>query len=139
MIFFTEEKTLNMSAGIFPFLENNNITKNCIVVPGTLDIGKWFRPSDFAFYLKSNHNNFKIEEDEIYQYIKFHTDEKIIFKQFQINEKLNKYLLDITSAKEFRKVKNRSLENYYSMLKHKKYIIKEIKNNLIESIGKQNV
>jgi hypothetical protein len=136
MIFFTEEKTLNMSAGIFPFLENNNITRNCITVPGTFDIGKWFRLTDFAFYLKNNINKFEIEENETYQYIKFNTNDKIIFKQFKINEKLNKYLLDITNAKEFRKIKIRSLENYYSMLKHKKYIIKEIKNNLVENIKK---
>jgi hypothetical protein len=120
-----------MSAGIFPFLENNNITNKCITIPGTFDIGKWFRLTDFAFFLK-NSEVFEIEENEIYQYIQFHSDDKIIFKQFKINEQLNKYLFDITSAKEFRKIKIRSLQNYYLMLKHKKHIIKEIKNNLIE-------
>jgi len=130
-VFFTEEKSLEMSASIFPYLENNNITKRCILIPGTLDIGKWFRIMDFAFYLKKEYDEFEILQNEIYQYVKFNTDKKIIFKQFIITEKIEKYLTDIIHAKEFRKIKTRSLNDYYSMLKHKKYIIKEIKNNLI--------
>jgi hypothetical protein len=68
-IFFTEDKSLTMSAGIFPFLENNNITKRCVVIPGIVDIGKWFRVLDFAFYLKNEYDTFQIEENEIFQYI----------------------------------------------------------------------
>lgn len=130
-VFFTEEKSLQMSAGVLPFFENNNITQKCITIPGIIDVGKWFRQLDFAFYLKNNFNNFCIEENEIFQYIKFYTKEKIKFKQFKINGQLNKYLIDIEKSKDSRKVKNRLLENYYQMFKHKKYIIKEIKNNLI--------
>ena len=130
-IFFTEKKSLTMSSGIFPFLENNNITKNCITVPGKLDIGKWFRQLDFAFYLKNKENIFKIEEDEIFQYIGFETKEKIIFKQFRSTEIIKKYLLDIEKSKDFRPNKRRLLENYYLMFNHKKLIIEEIKRNLI--------
>jgi hypothetical protein len=130
-VFFTEEKNLEMSANIFPYLEDNNITKNCIIVPGTVNIGQWFRVTDFVFYLKNNQNKFEIKEEEIYQYIKFNTNKKIIFKQFIINDKINKYLLDVSSARKFRETKNRQLRDYYLMLKHKKYIIKEIKSSLI--------
>lgn len=130
-VFFTEKKSLNMSASMFPYLEDNNITKNCIPVPGTFDIGKWFRATEFGFYLKANINEFNISQNEIYQYIKFHTNDKIIFKQFMINEKIKKYLLDIDVSKNHRKIKNIPLQDYYLMLKHKKYIIDEIKNNLI--------
>jgi hypothetical protein len=131
-VFFTEEKSLNMSAGILPFMEDNNITKRCVTIPGTLDIGKWFRLTDFAFYLKKDYNDFKIKEDEIFQYIKFDTKEKIIFKQFRVNEKINEYFLDIINAKSSRINKPRILKSYYSMFNHKKNIIKEIKNNLID-------
>ena len=37
---------------------------------------------------------------------------------------------DIDKAKASRKIKIRSLEEYYLMLKHKKYIINEIKSDL---------
>lgn len=130
-VFFTEKKSLKMSASVFPYLEDNNITKTCIPVPGIFDIGKWFRVTEFGFYLRDNINEFKISQDEIYQYIKFQTNNKIIFKQFIINEKIKKYLLDVNVSKNYRKIKNRSLQEYYLMLKHKKYIIDEIKNNLI--------
>jgi hypothetical protein len=130
-IFFTEEKSLQMSTGLFPYLEDNNITKRCILVPGQMDIGKWFRTIEFVFYLKSKYKEFKISENEIYQYIKFNTEDKIIFKQFTTNEKIEKYLKDSTSSKNYRKKQNRPITNYYDMLKHKKHIIKEIKKNLI--------
>ena len=130
-IFFTEEKSLQMSAGIFPYLEDNNITERCIVIPGQIDIGKWFRPIEFAFYLKSKYKEFKINEKEVYQYIKFNTEDKIIFKQFKANEKIKEYIKDVTNSKNFIKKQHRLITNYYDMLNHKKYIIKEIKNNLI--------
>jgi hypothetical protein len=100
-------------------------------IPGSFDIGKWFRATEFSFYLRNNIDKFNIVQDEVYQYIKFHTDDKIIFKQFMINEKIKKYLSDVDFSKEYRKATNKSLQEYYFMLKHKKHIIKEIKNNLI--------
>ena len=130
--FFTEEKSLLMSAGILPFLENNNITKRCNIIPGTFDIGKWFRIVEFAFYLKEDYDEFKIEEDEIFQYIKFHTEEKIIFKQFKVTPEILSFLFDSENAKISRRFKLRPLEEYYSMVKHKKNIINKIKNNLID-------
>jgi hypothetical protein len=131
-IFFTEKNSLKMSAGMLPFLEDNEITKRCIPIPGIFDIGKWFRPTEFAFYLKNNYNRFEIKEEDIFQYIKFYTEEKIIFKQFYASEKIMKYAGDVTKAKDYRVNKTRQLQSYYSMLKHKKNIIKEIKNNLIK-------
>lgn len=128
-IFFTEEKSLEVSAGIFPFLENNNITSNCSIIPGTMDIGKWFRVLDYVFFLKGN--KFKINEDEIYTYIQFHTKEKIVLKQFRFNDLLFQYMGDTDKARKNRKDKFRDLSEYYFMFKNKKKIIREIKNNLI--------
>jgi len=131
VIFFTEESSLEMSTGIFPFLENNNITERCSVIPGTFDIGKWFRPVDFAFYLNKNYNSFKIEEDEIYQYISFDTDEKIIFKKFMPNQKLFDFANSAVQSATNRRSKNRPLESYYKTFGIKNKILKEIKENLI--------
>ena len=131
LIFFTEEQSLNMSLGILPYFEDNEITKRCMLIPGKLDIGKWFRIIDYAFFLKNNINVFKIKEEDVYQYIKFETDQKIEFKQFKSTELINKYILDITSSKNHRKPKIRDLSEFYETMRHKKYIIKEIKNNLL--------
>lgn len=129
-VFFTKEKSLLMSV-INPYMEDNNITKKCIPIPGSVDIGKWFRTTDFAFFLKKEYNVFNIEEEEIFQYIKFHTDKKIIFKQFKVNKKISEYLSDVNNAKNSRVSKLRKIEEYYDMFKNKKQIIKEIENNII--------
>lgn len=131
-IFFTEEKSLLMSGGISPFLEDNNITKRCMVIPGTFDIGKWFRPLEFAFYLKQNYDEFIIEEEEVFQYIKFNTKEKIVFKQFKVTSEINEILVDTDTAKNSRKKKLRDLKEYYDMMKNKKHLINLIKKNVLD-------
>jgi len=114
-----------------PYLEDNNITDRCIVLPGELDIGKWYRNTDLAFYLKQNINEFQIEEGEIYGYIKFHTDQKINFIQYRQTEKLNTLLLDTIRSKNNKK-KVFSMEKFYSLFNTKKIILKEIKENILD-------
>lgn len=130
-IFFTEEKSLKLSVGIQPFFEQNEVSKRCMNIPGTLDIGKWFRNIDYAFYLRNEYNDFVIKEDDIYQYIQFYTDKKIIFKQFYFTEYLRQQHNSVGNARAFRPEKFRKLEEYYSIFKNKDRIIKEIKNNLV--------
>lgn len=130
IMFFTEEKSLRISTGIHPFFEENEVSKRCMTIPGTLDIGKWFRQIDFAFFIKNEYNEFIINENDIYQYIQFHTDKKIIFKQFYMNDYLNNQHRAVDGAKYNRPEKFRKLEEYYNMFKNKNNIIKEIKKNL---------
>jgi hypothetical protein len=131
-LFFTEESSLELSIGIFPSFENNFITQNTAVIPGTMDIGKWFRPIDFAFYLKNDQKSFHIKEGDIFQYIQFNTKEKIVFKQFMINDKLSACIDSVLKGKQNRPIKKLgNLEEYYNMMKNKKMIIREIKDNLI--------
>jgi hypothetical protein len=130
MIFFTDESSLLMSGDLFPYLEDNNITERCIVYPGQFDIGRWYRPVEFAFKLKDRYNTFKIEAGEIYQYIRFHTDNNIKFIQFRDTPKLNGMLKDITETRSYKKGIF-SLDYYYERFKLKKLIMKEIKENLL--------
>jgi hypothetical protein len=129
-IFFTEKDSLPVTMSLSPYFEDNNITDRCIVIPGELDIGKWFRNTDLAFYLKRNYNEFCIEEGEIYCYMKFHTDKKINFIQYRQTEKLNLMLVDILRSKNNKK-KVFSMEKFYSMFRTKKIILEEIKKNII--------
>ena len=129
-IFFTEKDSLVLSLSA-PILEDSDIAKDCIFIPGKLDIGKWFRQIDIAFYLRKDINSFKVKENDTLNYLTFNTNEKIIFKQFMMNDSIMKYLLSVDNSKNNRKRKSRNIEDYYSMLKNKKRIIKEIKNSLI--------
>jgi hypothetical protein len=130
-VFFTDHPSLPVTMSLPPYLEDNNITDRCIVLPGELDIGKWYRNTDLAFYLKQNINEFQIEEGEIYGYIKFHTDQKINFIQYRQTEKLNTLLLDTIRSKNNKK-KVFSMEKFYSLFNTKKIILKEIKENILD-------
>ena len=131
-IFFTEDESLPATLSIPPYLEDNNITERCIIMPGELDIGKWFRNIDMSFYLKNKYDEFVIEEGEIFSYIKFHTDKKINFIPFRQTPKLNELLFDQINSKSNKK-KIFSIDKFYSIFNTKKLIIKEIKDNLLEN------
>jgi len=127
-IFFSDEPSLNVTFYEYPFLEDNNVTERCIIPSGTYDIGKWFRNSEFSFFLKNQFNEFKIEKDEIYSYIRFHTNKEINFLQFRYSHKLNDFNND---GFQLSKSPLYKLENYYKNFKNKKLILKEIRENLI--------
>lgn len=127
-IFFTEEKSLEVTFYEYPALEDNNITKRCMIPAGKFDIAKWFRNSEFAFILKDGFNEFKIETGEVYSYIRFHTDEKINFKQFRMTDKLYQYARDCFYLQNSRLG---ALINYYKTFKSKKLVLREIKENLL--------
>jgi len=130
-LFFTDEPSLEVTFYEYPCFEDNNITQRCIPIAGKFDIGRWFREvSEFAFYLKDPHQSFKIEKDEVYSYMRFHTNEKINFIEFNYSDKLRQF--NQQSFKAISKVPRlKKLENYYKMLRHKKLILKEIKENTI--------
>lgn len=130
LIFFTSENSLPVTYPIHPYLEDNNVTERVMPITGTFDIGKWFRPLDYAFMIKEKFSCFKIEKEEVFAYIKFHTEKKISFKQFVITPELTNFTKDCTILTKYAPLK--SLENYYKLFKTKKLILKEIERNLAE-------
>ena len=119
-IYFTDAPSLNVTFYEYPYLEDNNITSRCMPVAGQFNIGKWFRSSEFAFYLKSGVDTFKVERGEIYSYMRFHTDEKINFVQFRYTKNLDEFQKEGFALTH---LKLRKLETYYSMFKNKKKIL----------------
>lgn len=128
-LFFTDKESLLVNFYEYPFLENNNITKSCYFIPGTYDIGKWFRNTEFAFYLKDDVDTFKIEKNEVFSYITFLTKEKINFIQFAFNDEIHNFLIDGGNIAQRYSYKN--LKNYYDSFKNKKRILKTIEKNLV--------
>ena len=53
-IYFTDSSNLDVTFYEYPYLDDNIITSRCIPVAGQFNIGKWFRSTEFAFYLKNN-------------------------------------------------------------------------------------
>ena len=103
-------------------------TKQILFQP--FDIGKWFRNTEFAFYLKKDYNEFKIEQDEVFTYLRFHTDEKINFKQFRPTQRISELIADGFACNQIWQPL-RKLENYYKIFKNKRLALKEIKENLL--------
>lgn len=131
-IFFTEEDSLKASFPIFPYLEDNNITKRCMPFSGTFDIGKYFRNIDFSFFLKNPYEDFLIEKDEIFGYVSFDTKEKIEFVQFRPTHKINNFVNDVRNANINNNIKKfNSTDFFYKRFKLKKNVLKEIKENIV--------
>ena len=130
-VFFTEEPSLEMS--LLPaYLEDNNIVNSTIMVPGKIDIGKYFRGFQFAFHMKQKCNELNFNSKEICCYVKFHTKKKLQFKQFFWTPEMHHMDRIMMSAKTG-KYDLMNLEYYYNIFykfNFKKKILKIIKENL---------
>ena len=134
-IFFTEKDSLIME--VLPaYLEDNKIVNKTIMVPGRIDIGKWFRPLDFAFHLKKENRkcvlNFNL--DDIITYVHFKTDEKINLKYYHMNSELSLLMKQLMNTK-MKKVPDprKGLEWFYNIISKRKLkpkILKHIKQNI---------
>lgn len=133
--FFTEsECELQYSA---PLMGSNDFTRNCTVVPGQVNIGKWFRPTDHAFIIKEQNKRIKINKGDTIANVRFNTSEKIIFKKFYFTEKCEEFFTKVISYRQSQKTtKFKEYFNYmynaFENSKLKTSILKEIKNNLME-------
>jgi len=130
--FFTDSPSLEVTVSEHPYLEDNDVTRRCLILPGKLDIGKWYRNIDTMFYLKNDYETFKISEGDVYGYLRFHTDEKINFIQYRQTDLMNRYMFDSINSK-LNKKKPYPLEKYNNMFRSKKLILKEIKNNILDT------
>ena len=131
--FVSDSPSLELSLE-HPYFEDNKFTATCYVVPGILDIGKYYRFLDFAFHIKKDYNTFSVDEGDILYYLRFHTKEKIKFKQYYMTDKLREYQHMITDIKEFSVSAPRPISFFYEIYKKsnlKNKILKEIKENLV--------
>jgi len=87
-IFFCEDDLEMMITS--PYFSEINYNKYAILIPGKFNISKWFRPINLEMMLINNKSNFRIEENEHMAYFTFLTEDKVILKRFDINDKLQK-------------------------------------------------
>jgi hypothetical protein len=137
MVFFTESPSLIMSQ-LPAFMEDNNITKNTICIPGQFDIGKYFRTHDFAWHLKRGCNTIEFNRKEITFYLKFHTKEKIKFQRFLFTPELDKLNSPMQLTKGSKKPEplSQALNFYYNIFNKynlKNKMLKIIKENLCKA------
>jgi hypothetical protein len=117
------------------YLESNDFIESTTIIPGTFDIGKWPRPIECAFHMKSN--RFDIKENDTMSYIKFHTDENIQFKSFYFTPLMKKYLEMLVDSKKNRGNQiAKSMSFFYDLISKKsgikRKILEEAKKNCLE-------
>ena len=82
------------------YLDSNGFTEGAIVVPGTFDVGRWPRKIECAFHMKRDQIAF--QEGDSMLYVRLHTDEDIVFKQFLPTPRIIDYLDIINRSKSLR-------------------------------------
>ena len=135
--FFTEESSLEMSQ-LPAYMEDNSVVNNTIMVPGKIDMGKYFRGLQFVFHMKHNCNEIIFNRKEIYFYVKFHTKKKLRFKQFLWTPEISA-MNDMMMSAKHGKYDFMNLDYYYNIFDRfnfKKKILKNIKKNLCKEVKK---
>ena len=133
-MFFSEKECEMQFSG--STIADNEFTKNCIVIPGQFNPGKWFRGIDFGFFVKNKNTKVSIKKGDTIANIRFLTDEKITFKKFFITPECNSLANLVVNYKHSQKFPlNNYLKNMYDDFKSskiRKQILKEINNNLLD-------
>lgn len=131
LVFYAEE---SVQMTLYPpYLEDNDLCNKTNIIPGTFDIGKWFRPIDFACKLKQGHNSITIKRGDVFNYVKF--DQPVELKQFDYVEEIERIKKDILRSKMILGRKTASLDWFYSLLKRSKYntkLTQLIRTNILE-------
>jgi len=134
--FFTEEPSLEVT--ILPaFLEDNSVANNTIMIPGTVDVGKYFRGLDYAFHVKEHAIGKDIQwsRKDIFCYFRFNTNEQLKFKRFYWTVELEELNFTMMQSKHNKYDEPHSMtrEYYYNLFDKfnmKEKMLKIIKENL---------
>jgi hypothetical protein len=132
-IFFSEDD-LEMSL-MPPYLEDNDFINTVTSFPGTFNIGKWLRPTDYACRLKAGQNKIDGKRGDAFNYVKFHSDDEVRLIQFDYVDEIQNIQKDILRSKMILGSKSPKLDWFYTLLiksKYKKKILDLIKNNILE-------
>ena len=116
------------------YLEEDSFNNATTLVPGTFDIGKYFRTLDCAFHIKEGYDTVSIKEGTPFAYITVLTNKKVQFKQFIATPEILNIHEGVLSIKDNRCPMYRPLNWYYNIFnrkKLKKMLLNKIKGNLV--------
>lgn len=116
-----------------PYFHKPGYTNYGTTMPGSFNIGKWFRPYNFEVQLWNSEGDFILEEDEPIFYISFKTEKKIKLHRFKYTKLLANYSNHCVGATQNMKSKA-SLAYRYKIFTESRFnqtVLMEIKNNII--------
>jgi hypothetical protein len=132
-VFFAEQScTMSLQQ---PYMEDNDLANKTVSMPGTFDIGQWFRTTDYTVQVKSNVDSLNIERGDVYNYLRVDTDEPVEFVRFDYTDELDRIQRDILQSKMILGNKSPKLSYYYQLFKqsmYRKKILSLIQQNILE-------
>lgn len=99
------------------FMHRNEFTEKVTVIPGEFDIGKWARPVEIVFEVRSNQEKIVVNKGDAIAYFKFNTDQLIKLSPTATPWEEIKLCNSIRQANTFRPLADR-----YAELQEKKII-----------------
>jgi len=130
LIFFSEHD-INMTI-TSPYFSKAPHLKYGSIVPGKLNISKWFRNMNIEFNLWENVNEFKIEKDEDLFYVNFQCDNEIEFIRFDLTDRLLKIAEVVGKSSDWEKfIPLRERYERFKKSQMHKIVIKEIEKNIV--------
>jgi hypothetical protein len=129
--FFFSEEDLEVSLSS-PFFQKTDYLQYGSVVPGTVNIGSWFRRINLELNLWNNVTEIEIKKDEPLAYFSFSENVQIELKRFYMSDKL--YEISSTLSDSGLWEPGVSLKKRYERFKKSRtneLVLKEIKKNLL--------
>jgi hypothetical protein len=103
------------------------------LLPGSYNIGKWFRPLFGTYDTFENNNYVKIKKDEPSYYLEFKTKNKVVLKRFELTQEIKNIAINCVDLKKFiTKTPLLDLYNKFIFSGTKKRLLELIKKNVIE-------
>jgi hypothetical protein len=113
------------------FLHKTSYSQQGHAPSGAFDVGQWFRPSSPTFQLWPEQSEFQGIKGEPHLYFNFPSENKIVFEQFRMTDKLTK-IMDTCLNYKFYSPRKRLpfLYDMFSGRGFKEEILKDIQQNL---------
>jgi hypothetical protein len=116
-----------------PYLHQTQVSKYGYYVPGTMNIGAWFRPLEYAFQCWPGVNEFKVDQEDPLMYLKVNTNDPVIFKKFYLTPELFDLSMSCVRLKNYWRERNlKRLYNIFNASKIRNKILNEIKKNIMD-------
>ena len=113
---------------------SNGFVDNSIVIPGSFDIGKWYRPLDLAFLMKDKEKGVSFNENDVYAFVNFHTNKKVNLVRFDTTPQIIELFNSILLSKFAKSKEVNALSWFYNLLEKSQYknkILKLVKENVL--------
>jgi len=127
--FFFSEEDLEISQ-LPAYLHDNNFISSTYLLPGKMNISKWFRGILPGFKWKKD--RIEVKKGDALYYVQFHTDEQVEFKQFEVSDELIRLSRMCTDVKEYKgRLPLAKLYSLFTKANMKNKILKNIRENTI--------